>query len=127
MHDAHMTSTRFASTTSALLCWLLLIDLLPSRAADATNWTTALDQKNMMEQLGIKRLRPGPTARAGATNSANYDPAKANPFPDVPDALTLKDGRKVTTAEMWWKERRPEIVEDFERQVFGRVPRNVPK
>jgi hypothetical protein len=125
MHDAHMT--RFASTTSTLLCSLLLIAVLPSRAADATNWTTALDHRNMMEQLGIKRLRPGPTARAGATNSANYDPAKANPFPNLPDPLTLKDGRKVTTAEMWWKERRPEIVEDFEREVFGRVPRNVPK
>ena len=81
----------------------------------------------MMEQLGIKKLRPGPSGRAGATNSANYDPAKANPFPDLPDPLTLKNGEKVTTAEMWWKQRRPEIVEDFEREVFGRVPKNVPK
>jgi len=81
----------------------------------------------MMDQLGIKRLRPGPSGQGGATNSANYDPAKANPFPNLPDPLTLKDGRKVTTAEMWWKERRPEIVEDFEREVVGRVPKNVPK
>ena len=81
----------------------------------------------MMEQLGIKRLRPGPSGQAGATNSANYDPAKANPFPNLPDPLTLKNGRKVTTPETWWKERRPEIVEDFEREVFGRVPKNVPK
>jgi hypothetical protein len=80
----------------------------------------------MMEQLGIKRLRPGPTARAGTTNSANYDPAKANPFPDLPDPLILKDGRKVTTADLW-RQRRSEIVEDFEREVVGRVPRNVPK
>jgi hypothetical protein len=121
-----MTSTRFAST-SAWMFSLLLMGVLPSQGADATNWTTALDHRNMMEQLGIKRLRPGPTARAGATNSANYDPAKANPFRDLPDPLTLKDGRKVTSAEMWWRERRPEIVEDFEREVFGRVPRNVPK
>ena len=28
---------------------------------------------------------------------------------------------------MWWKQRRPEIVEDFEREVLGRVPKNVPK
>jgi hypothetical protein len=81
----------------------------------------------MMDQLGIQRLRPGPSGQPGATNAANYDPARANPFPDLPDPLTLKDGRKVTTAEMWWKERRPEIVEDFEREVFGRVPRTVPK
>ena len=88
---------------------------------------TAADHRNMMEQLGITKLRPGPSGRAGATNEANYDPAKANPFPDLPDPLTLKNGRKVTTAEMWWKQRRPEIVEDFEREVFGRVPKNVPK
>ena len=53
-----------------------------------------------MEQLGIKKLRPGPSGRKGATNEANYDVAKANPFPDLPDALTLKNGQKVTTSEM---------------------------
>ena len=53
----------------------------------------------MMEQLGITRLRPGPSGTPGATNSANYDPVKANPFPNLPDALTLKSGAKVTTAE----------------------------
>lgn len=81
----------------------------------------------MMEQLGITRLRPGPTGQRGATNAANYDPAKANPFPDLPDPLTLKNGRKVATAEMWHEQRRPEIVEDFEREVVGRVPKNTPK
>jgi len=91
------------------------------------NWTTQQDHKHMMDRLGIHRLRPGPSGRPGATNSANYDPAKANPFPDLPDLLTLKDGRKVTTAEMWWKQRRPEIVEDFEREVYGRLPKNTPK
>src|SRR5215831_1099255 len=88
---------------------------------------TAEDHKNMMEQLGITRLRPGPSGSPGATNSANYDEAKANPFPDLPDVLTLKNGQKVTTPEMWWKQRRPEIVEDFEREVIGRVPKDVPK
>jgi lysophospholipase L1-like esterase len=81
----------------------------------------------MMAQLGIVRLRPGPSGQSGATNSANYDPAKANPFPDLPEVLTLKNGQNVTTAEMWVKQRRPEIVEDFEREVIGRVPSNVPR
>src|SRR6266516_597486 len=91
------------------------------------NWTVQQDHQNMMQQLGIKVLRPGPSGRAGATNAANYDPAKANPYPDLPDPLTLKNGQKVTTAEMWWKQRRPEIFEDFEREVIGRIPKNVPK
>jgi lysophospholipase L1-like esterase len=87
------------------------------------------DHADMLRQLGITKLRPGYNgfATPGQPNAANYDEAKANPYPDWPDALTLRDGRKVTTAEMWWQKRRPEIVEDFEREVYGRVPRDVPK
>jgi lysophospholipase L1-like esterase len=90
------------------------------------NWTAAEDHKNMMEQLGIKALRPGPSGNESAPNHANYDEATANPFPKLPEALTLKDGKKVATAEAWWKQRRPEIVEDFECEVIGRIPKNVP-
>jgi lysophospholipase L1-like esterase len=87
------------------------------------------DHADMMRQLGITKLRPGFNGRAvaGEPNAANYDPAKANPYPAWPDVLTLKDGHKVTTAETWWQKRRPEIVEDFEREVYGRVPADVPK
>src|SRR6188472_166436 len=87
------------------------------------------DHADMLRQLRITKLRPGPNGRAvaGEPNAANYDEAKANPYPDWPDALTLKDGRKVTTAEMWWRERRPEIAEDFDREVYGRVPADVAK
>ncbi|MEO8353593.1 MAG: acetylxylan esterase, partial [Chthoniobacteraceae bacterium] len=91
------------------------------------DWSTQQDHRNMMEQLGIKSLRRGPSGRPDAPNAANYDPAKANPFPDLPDPLTMKNGEKVSTADRWWKLRRPEIVEDFEREVFGRVPKDVPK
>jgi len=101
--------------------------VLRAQTPEPLNWTAQQDHKNMMEQLGITRLRPGPSGNASATNAANYDPAKANPFPDLPDPLVTKNGQKVTTAEQWWKVRRPEIVEDFEREVFGRVPKNVPK
>ena len=88
---------------------------------------TAEDHRNMMEQLGIKALRPGPSGNESAPNHANYDETIADPYPTLPDPLTAKNGRKVTTAEMWWKQRRPEIVEDFDREVVGRVPRTVPK
>ncbi len=82
----------------------------------------------MMDQLGITKLRPGRNGNPNATNNpANYDPAKANPFPDWPEVLTLRNGQKVATPEMWWKQRRPEIVEDFEREIVGRVPKDVPK
>ena len=88
---------------------------------------TSADHKNMMEQLGIKALRPGPSGNESAPNHANYDEATANPYPNLPEVLTLKNGKKVTGADMWWKQRRPEIVEDFDREVLGRVPKNVPK
>lgn len=91
------------------------------------NWTAAEDHQNMMDQLGIKALRPGPSGNESAPNHANYDESKANPFPNLPNVLTLKNGKKVTTAEMWWNQRRPEIAEDFEREVLGRVPKDVPK
>jgi hypothetical protein len=91
------------------------------------NWTTAEDHQHMMAQLGIRKLRPGPSGQANAPNQANYDEALANPYPNLPEVLTLKNGRKVTTSDAWWKLRRPEIIEEFDREVLGRVPRNVPK
>jgi lysophospholipase L1-like esterase len=91
------------------------------------NWTTEQDHRNMMDQLGITVLRPGANGNEKAPDQANYDESKANPFPDLPDALTLKSGQRVTSAEHWWHRRRQEIVEDFEREVLGRVPPNVPK
>jgi len=98
-----------------------------SVTAELRNWTTQEDHQNMMMQLGIRKLRPGPSGRDNAPNPANYDESLANPFPNLPEVLTLKNGKKVTDAEMWWKLRRPEIVEDFEREVLGRIPENVPQ
>ncbi len=84
------------------------------------------DRQNMMDQLGIKALRPGASGDEKAPDHANYDESQANPYPTLPDALITKDGKKVTTPEMWWKERRPEIVADYEREVYGRIPASVP-
>jgi hypothetical protein len=89
-------------------------------------WTSEQDHQNMLDQLGIKALRPSPSGNESAPNAANYDESKANPFPNLPDVLTLKNGKQVTTTEMWGNLRRPEIVEDFEREIVGRVPNNVP-
>src|SRR5689334_18835431 len=100
--------------------------LAQSALPEPKNWTAAEDHQNMMEQLGIKALRPGPSGNEQAPNHANYDEALANPYPKLPEVLTLANGRKVTTPQMWAR-RRAEIVEDFEREVYGRVPRVVPK
>ena len=81
----------------------------------------------MMDQLGIKALRPGPSGNEKAPNHANYDESLANPFPNIPDPLTLNDGSKVTTPKEWWDKRRPELVEGLTKYVYGRVPADVPK
>jgi len=110
---------------------LLLCLILTTAAANAqqtpVNPTAGQDHQNMMDQLGITKLRPGPSGNEADPNHANYDESKANPCPDLPDALTEKNGRKVTTADQWWNQRRPEIVEDMEREVYGRLPKNLPK
>ncbi|MBV9848947.1 MAG: hypothetical protein JO250_04585 [Armatimonadetes bacterium] len=81
------------------------------------------DHQNMMDQLGVKALRPGPNPNDQST----FDEATANPYKDsMPDVLRMKDGTRVTKAKQWPK-RRAEIVEDFEREVYGRIPKNVPK
>ena len=72
-------------------------------------------------------LRPSPSGDESAPNHANYDEALANPYPNLPEVLTLKKGKKVTAPALRWNQRRPEIQEDFEREVFGRVPKSVPK
>jgi hypothetical protein len=95
-------------------------------AQEPMTFTTEEDHRNMLKQLGITRLRPGPSGNPQAANSANYDESLANPFPNLPEVLKLKSGQSVTTPDEWWNKRRPEIVEDFEREVLGRVPANVP-
>src|SRR4030066_907561 len=83
---------------------------------EPVTFTVQQDHQNMMDQLGIKSLRPGPSGNESAPNHANYDESVATPYPDLPELLTLKNGKKVTTAEVWWKQRRPEIVEDMEKE-----------
>jgi hypothetical protein len=92
------------------------------------NAATQTDHRKMLDLLGITSIRRGRDGNnTNSPNYANYDEAKANPFPTLPDPLTLKNGEKVTTAEIWWSKRRPEIVEDFDREIYGRVPKETPK
>ena len=86
------------------------------------------DRQKMMDLLHIASLRQGADGNnPQAPNYANYDESKANPYPNLPDPLVLNNGKKVTSAKVWWNQRRPEIVERFDREIYGRVPKNVPK
>ncbi|MBN1392320.1 MAG: hypothetical protein JW947_05895 [Sedimentisphaerales bacterium] len=114
---------------------LLLSLMFTARALFATpplpppvQLTAEQDHKRMMHLLKITSLRPGRDGmNPQSPNYANYDESKANPYPLLPDPLVLKNGQKVTTPEIWWNQRRPEIVEDFDKEIYGRVPKDTPK
>lgn len=80
---------------SLAVVFFALVSVSMATAQNAANdssvtFTAEQDHQNMMDQLGIKRVRPGPSGDESSPNHANYDPATANPFPNYPDALTMK-------------------------------------
>ena len=117
----------------AALLAALLLPASPAMPAETTplpppvTFTAEQDHANMMEQLGIEALRPGASGDENDPAHANYDELLANPYPTLPDPLTLDDGVKVTSASVWWQKRRPEIAAALEDAVYGRIPRDVPR
>jgi len=97
----------------------------PAGAAQPTPQQLAQqDRQRIMDELQITSIPPG---APGSSNPETYNEANANPYPKLPDPLTLKNGKKVTSKEVWVTQRRPEILEDFEREVYGRTPKVTPK
>ena len=97
------------------------------KASLPVDLTAEQDHKRLMDLLQIQSVRRGADPRnPQAPNAVNYDESKANPYPVLPDPLLLKDGRKVASESTWWDARRAEIVEDFDREVYGRVPKHTP-
>jgi hypothetical protein len=88
--------------------------------------TSQQDHQRLLELLHISALRRGPDGDPKSPNAANFDESKVPPYP-LPDPLRLKNGELVKTEKEWWTKRRPEIVEDFDREIYGRVPPNTPK
>src|SRR5579864_2709632 len=84
--------------------------------------TSQQDRQRVMDQLKITLFPSGP----GAYLASTYDENTANPYPTLPDPLTFNDGSRVKTAAQWRK-RRAEIVELFDREVYGRRPKTIPK
>lgn len=113
---------------TALALLVLTAAALADPATPAAPMTAEQDHQNMMDQLHITALRPGADGfNAHAPNAQNTDEAKATRYTNLPDPLVLKNGTKITTAKLWRAKRRPEIVEDFDREVYGRVPKTTPK
>jgi len=120
-----------------LIPWMLLayplasgVDLLAqsteSNASAPVHLTAEQDHQRILDLLHITSLRRGPDGDPKSPNAANVDESKVPPY-FLPDPLVLNNGKNVTTPKMWWEQRRPEIVEDFDREIYGRAPKNTPK
>lgn len=58
-----------------------------------------------------------------AQNAINYDESKVPQYL-LPDVLTRNNGKKVTSVKQWEKKRRPELLEIFTAQMYGRTPKD---
>jgi hypothetical protein len=77
--------------------------------------------------IGHRDPNGNPVRLARATGHvSNYSEEKVPPY-TLPDPLVTSDGRRVTGTEMWFKERRPEILKFYRTEIYGRVPPNAPK
>ena len=106
---------------AALLALLAPLASAQPAPAPPVTLTAAQDHRRLLDLLHITATRPGPKPA-----TANYDESKAG-VPTLPNPLLLNNGKPVTSAKMWWKERRPQIVELFDREIYGRVPPNAPR
>ncbi len=93
---------------------------------DSIRKATQEDYQQTLRRLGITSVRPGPSGNPQAPNAANADESKASPYTTLPDALVLSNGQPVKDAKTWWQIRRPQLVQAFDAEVYGRVPANVP-
>jgi hypothetical protein len=89
--------------------------------------TSEQDHQRTIDQLQITSLRRGVDNDPKSQYPVNYDEAKGNADAKLPDPLVPNNGKPVTTAKMWTTQRRPEIVEFFDREIYGRAPAHTPK
>jgi hypothetical protein len=109
-----------------VLCAAVATAQFSKQQLDSVRAATEQDYRFMLAQLHIDSLRPGPSGNPKAQNAANVVESMATQYSSLPDPLVFNDGGKVTGADAWWKKRRPDIVELFDREVYGRVPEHVP-
>ena len=93
---------------------------------DSLNRLTQADHQWMMRLLGIESLRPGPSGNPQAPNAANADESKAKTYESVPNPLVLENGKAVKNRTDW-ENRRSELNELFDREMYGRTPKNLPE
>lgn len=87
-------STLWACILLGLFCGLSAYGAESTASvAGPVKLTAEQDHQRMMDLLGITALRRGADgSNPQVPNYANYDESKANPYPNLPDPLVLKNG-----------------------------------
>jgi len=98
---------------------------LSQQGRDSIAKLSQADHQLMMEKLGLVSLRPGPSGNPAAPNAANSDESKATSYSNLPDPLVFDDGSPVKN-EKDWKKRSEELKAHFAREIYGRMPENIP-
>ncbi|MDB4912970.1 MAG: glycoside hydrolase family 3 domain protein [Gemmatimonadetes bacterium] len=86
-------------------------ELVQRPNAPTNNWYDAAGNTYVRSQWG---------------NWNNYDESRAGPTVATPDPLVMKNGTRVTSAAQWWSKRRPEILNDFLTEIYGKTPAFTP-
>src|ERR1700722_2033127 len=119
--------TCFGLTMFAALQPMVLNAQTASDLPPVVHLTSEQDHQRTMDLLKMTSIRQGRNGtNAQDPNYANYDESKANVWTNYPDALVLNDGKPVKSSKVWWDVRRPQIVELFDREIYGRVPKVMP-
>jgi hypothetical protein len=117
----------FATASPAQTAGTTLAACPSSTQKNPANAVAIAERDRELKVLGITQMKPAIGAfNIGKPCNANYDEALANPYPKLPDALTTRAGEQVSTASQWRHERRQEIIELLQNQVYGFVPDSVP-
>ncbi len=89
---------------------------------------SAKERDRELKLLGLtpaEMQKPATAYDIGKPGNANFDEAKANPYPKLPALLVLNNGKKVTTPAEW-AVRRQQILDMFNEDVYGKLPANIP-
>ena len=126
-----MTLIHYSAVAAILFSLTPVAILLPAQSRDLpapVELTREQDHRRTMDLLGIKSLRRGANGRdQTAPNAANYNESTATPYPHLPDPLLTNGREEVTTPEMWWGLRRPEIVKRLTVRSTVESPRTCPR
>src|SRR5207245_822065 len=108
------------------------------------------ERKNILDQLGIKEVRrglnanqttpiPSPGGPMQSNNSEDHvdewpaahataitKPRREHASTKLPELLVMDDGKTKVTKDNW-DQRKKELYEHFDRELYGRVPKDAPK